>query len=182
MKTDNSHFNEKVRLRNDVVRLLEKDSIDVLECYAGKGLLWEEVKRQNPGIKINLLQIEKEKGKNKNALCGDNIKFIASLSLERFDIIDMDAYGIPAKQLEIVFKKGYRGIVVVTSIQSMMGNVPKAILKANGITDKMISKSPTIFSHKCLCYLLNYLYLCGVQQVKGYFLTKERKSYFYFKK
>lgn len=36
--------------------------------------------------KINVLSIEKEPGKNKMALCGDNMKFIDSLDLSRFDI------------------------------------------------------------------------------------------------
>lgn len=40
MGTDNSHFNEKVKLRLKAIAEIPKDDVFILECYAGKGLLY----------------------------------------------------------------------------------------------------------------------------------------------
>lgn len=181
MKTDNSHIQEKLDIRLECVDGIAKDEIRVLELYAGKGILWTHVKNARPQRNIRVLSIEKEKGKNPLALNADNLKVIDSLDLSKFDIIDLDAHGIPFDQLRKIFKREYHGIVIVTCISSMLGRMPDKLLEANGITKKMIDKIPTIFSGKLLEYMENYLYLCGVQQVRGYFLDNERKYYFYFK-
>lgn len=181
MKTDNSHLNEKVNLRLDCVDMVEKDTVRVLELFAGKSILWTHVKNERPQRDIKVLSIEKQKGKNPLAIEADNLKVIDSIDLDRFDIIDIDAYGVPFAQLEKIFKRNYHGIVVVTFISSMFGMLPKKLLEINKVTPKMIEKIPTIFSPKLLEYMENYLYLCGVQEVRGYFLTNEQKYYFYFK-
>lgn len=181
MKTDNSHLSEKVDIRVDCVDLVGNDTVRVLELFAGKSILWTYVKNARPDCEIKVLSIEKQKGKNPLAINADNLKVIDSLYLDSFDIIDIDAYGIPFAQLDKIFKRNFHGIVVVTCISSMFGMIPKKLLEANRITPKMIEKIPTIFSSKMFQYLENYLYLCGVQQVRGYFLENERKYYFYFK-
>ena len=181
MGTDNSKFAAKVKLRSEVVSKVGKDKVHVLDMFAGRSKLWNEIKKRFPDKTILVYSIEKEKGKNMMALNADNMKVVESLDLSKFDIIDIDAYGIPYTQLEKVFRKNYHGYVIVTAISSMLGRIPNGLLSANNITRKMIDKIPTIFSPKMFQYLENYLYLCGVQQVIGYFLEKERKYYFYFK-
>ena len=65
MKTDNSHKIEKILLRIEALSLLSKKEVRVLDCYAGRGVMWTEVaKRTDKNLKV--LQIEKEKGKNRN--------------------------------------------------------------------------------------------------------------------
>jgi hypothetical protein len=181
MKTDNSHLQEKIDLRMDAVDGIGKDSIRVLELFAGKSVLWTHVKNERPVMDIKVLSVEKEKGKNPLAINADNLKVIDNIDLSRFDIIDIDAYGIQFAQLDKIFRKGYHGIVVVTCISSMFGALPKGLVEANGISSKMYAKIPSIFSPKMFAYMENYLYLSGVQSVKGYFLDDERKYYFYFK-
>lgn len=178
-KTDNSRLEEKLKIRQEIIDKTE-GVVRVLECYAGKGVIWTELKRRNPSRTIDVMQIEKEKGKNLRALCGDNTKFLTVLDLSKFNVIDLDAYGIPAKQIEIVSNSSFSGYVVVTAIQSMQGGVPKEILRANGITDEMLAKIKSIFNTQCIKYLKNFLYLCGVKKIRGYFLP-ERKNYFYYK-
>ena len=173
MKTDNSYFEEKVQLRLSCI----KKGITVLDCYAGKGILWGEVKKRTTQ-KIDITSIEKEPGKNKRALPGDNIKYLKSLDLNKFNVIDLDAYGIPFNQLEIIFKRQYKGIVIVTAIQSMLGKLPTGMLIELGYTKKMINKIPTLFNNKGIDKLKNYLYLHGVQSIEGYFIG--RKNYFKF--
>ena len=43
-QTDNSYLEEKVQLRLDTVNMIDKDVISVLECYAGDGYIWSEVR------------------------------------------------------------------------------------------------------------------------------------------
>ena len=178
LKTDNSHLEEKIILRINSINQINKSSISILECYAGNGVIWSEVKkRSNKTLKI--LQIEKEKGKNKFAICGDNLKVMKSLDLKCFDIIDLDAYGIPYAQLQECFDQKYKGFIHVTAIQSGMGSLPHEMLQKLGYTKKMIQKIPTLFSHNGIDKLKNYLYLYGVQSIEGFFI--DRKNYFYFK-
>lgn len=127
---DNSHFEEKVRLRMEAVERICKKSVRVLDMFAGKGLLWKEVQKRTDK-KIVILSIEKERGKNKRALTGDNVKFLSSLSPCDFDIIDIDAYGIPAKQIMWAAKGS--AIVIVTAILSVYGNTPFDLYKYYGI-------------------------------------------------
>lgn len=82
MKTDNSRYYEKLKIRQMAICEIGKKKISVLELYAGKSVLWKELKRRNEKVKINLLSIEKEKGKNKMALCGDNLKFIDKIDFQ----------------------------------------------------------------------------------------------------
>jgi hypothetical protein len=175
LKTDNSYFKEKVQLRID--SLPGKNEIFVLDCFSGTGRIWNEVKERTQK-NINTLSIEKESGKNKTALVGSNLKYLNVLDLNKFDIIDLDAYGIPYAQLNIIFKRKYKGIIHVTAIQSGMGQLPKGMIQELGYSKEMIMKIHSIFNTKGIEKLKNYLYLHGVQSVEGYFI--DRKNYFYF--
>lgn len=177
MAIDNSFFEEKVLIRIKAIEGIKKPV--VLECYTGEGKLWDEVK--NRTIKnIMILRIEKERQKGQKIyLQGDNLKYLSAMDLNKFDVIDLDAYGIPYRQLEVIFFKKYKGIVIVTCIQSIFGKLPNDMLKKLGFTKKMISKIPTLFYRNGIEKLKNYLYLYGVQLIEGYFI--ERKNYFYFK-
>ena len=170
IKTDNSHLREKILLRQETV----KDGYNVLDCFAGTGLIWSNVKGS-----FSVVSIEKEKGKNKLALCGDNVKFLKMMDLSKYHIIDLDAYGIPFAQLEVIFQKRYKGIVHVTAIQTGTGKLPNGLLEKLGYTKKMIEKISTLFNADGFGKLKKYLYLRGVKQITGYQVG--RKNYFYFK-
>jgi hypothetical protein len=85
LKTDNSYFDEKVQLRLDCIK--GKKSISVLDCFSGTGKLWQTVKNKTK-IKISVIGIEKEPGKNRMSLPGDNLKYLKSIDLSKFNIID----------------------------------------------------------------------------------------------
>lgn len=175
MKTDNSYFEEKVQLRIDAIQ--NRSKISVLDCYAVEGKLWTEVIRRVKSD-VSIVSIEKQEGKNKMALPGNNLKYLSIIDLSQFDIIDLDAYGIPFSQVKVLFQRGFKGTVIVTAIQSMMGQLPKEMLYHLGFTKEMIDKIPSLFNRKGLDKFKNYLYLSGIQIIEGYFI--ERKSYFYF--
>lgn len=177
--TDNSHLMMKVLVREEMLRELGKTDVSVLECYGGNGVIWSTIEHRNPQLNIRRLSIEKEKGKNPLALPGDNLKWLPRLDLSRFDIIDLDAYGHPAKQLEIIAKKHYSGYVAITDINSMMGATPRSYLEAAGISKEKYRKCPTVFNYLSDRLLENFLYICKAKRLKGYFLKGERKNYFY---
>lgn len=175
MKTDNSYLQGKIELR--IQSLPKKENIYVLDCYSGSGTIWKEVKKQTK-LNITIVSIEQEIGKNKTALQGNNLKYLNILELSKFDIIDLDAYGIPYAQLKIIFKRKYKGIVHVTAIQSGMGQLPKGLIKEIGYTEQMMEKISSLFNRQGIEKLKNYLYINGITKINGFFIN--RKNYFYF--
>jgi hypothetical protein len=178
MKTDNDNIDKKIKLRLVAVNNVAKDNILILDCYHGFGVLWGNVQKHTEK-KIKVIGIEKEWGKGDAAFHGDNEKFLPSIDLSIYDIIDLDAYGIPFDQLEILFQRKYRGIVVCTFIQSIFGNLPGDFLSKLGYTEKMFNKIKSIFTKNSFDKLKNYLYLYGIEELMFY--KCQRKLYFYFK-
>ena len=144
IQTDNSYLAEKVQLR--IESLPKKEVVTVLECFAGDGLIWKEVKRITKR-NIKILRIDQKDDKKGIYLKGDNLKFLQSIDLDRFDIVDLDAYGSPFTQLlEIIHAKQFKGIVHCTFIQSMFGALNKRMLFDLGYTKAMIEKIPSLFN------------------------------------
>jgi hypothetical protein len=131
-KTDNSHYGAKIRLRVEAVNRCKSKNLYVLDAYAGYGHMWREVQRQCPKVKIRTLGID-QRPIGPHLIKGDNLKVLPSLDLAAFDIIDLDAYGIPAAQLAIVAQKAPGVPVVVTAIASRMATLPHLILGSMGI-------------------------------------------------
>jgi hypothetical protein len=145
----------------------------ILELYAGEGVLWRTLKEE---YQLSILSIDK-KNYNKVNLQGDNLKWLKRIDLNNFDIIDLDAYGFPARQLDIIFKKQWKGRIFITSIQSGMGRLPNSILFANGYTKEMINKTPTLFCKNPFEKIKNYLAFNGVKKI--YWYGNSRKKYVY---
>jgi len=184
MKTDNSYFGEKVLLRLDA--LPDRDDVTVLDCYRGEGLLWAEVARRSDK-KITVVGIEKDRDKaGPLCLVGDNLKFLGSMDLARYDIIDLDAYGVPFRQMNILFRRGYRGIVIVTFVQIWKGGLHRSLLYDLGYSQDMVRKIPTMFCRDGLTKITQYLAKHGVTRVRGYYempgkTINRPRSYFYYR-
>lgn len=178
-KTDNSYTNEKVLLRLETVELIPKDEVNILEAYAGSGVIWSKVKELTK-MKINVTPIEIKDNKKGFYLQGSNEKFLPLFDFEHFDIIDLDAYGVPYNQLEVVFERKFKGYVHCTYIQSGTGRLPNALLEKIGYNKEMIKKIPTLFCRNGMEKMERYLSKYGVNEINGYFI--DRKNYFYFKK
>jgi hypothetical protein len=157
-----------LRLNN----LPQKENILVLDCFAGSSLIWNTIKKKSDK-NIQTLAIDIKKG-NKN-LVGNNIKFLKSMDLTKFDVIDLDSYGIPYEQLEILFNKRYRGQVFITFIQSMYGGINKGILKYNGISEEMTKKIKSLFNREGFNKFKNYLAIRGVTEIR--FMNNNNKYY-----
>ena len=93
-KTDNSKLEEKLIIRREVIEKVGKPKIKVVELYAGRSVMWGILRDEYKGkVEIELLSIEKERGKNPRALQGDHLKCIDGIALSRLEIVDVDASG-----------------------------------------------------------------------------------------
>lgn len=176
-KTNNDAAMLEAKINLRIMSLPDKKEIHVLEAFGGEGILWAAVKRRCPEKNIHVLSIDKNRY-NRVQLQGDNIKYLAGLDLSQFDVIDLDAWGSPVKQLEIVFARGYSGIVHCTFIQTMQGNLPHELLMANGYTKAMLKKIATLFVKDGVQKFLNYLAFKGVRKVQ--IVSQKRKNYLFF--
>lgn len=174
-KTDNHYLADKIYIR---VTHLPNTPPSVLDCYAGNGVIWKKVQQLRPDVIIQRLAIEKQKGKGQFCLPGDNVRFLKQLDLSVYNVIDLDAYGVPYEQIRILFNRNYHGIVFFTFIQSVIGALPHGMLMEIGFTKIMINKTPTIFSRRGWEYFLQFLARNGVRKVT--YINHQRKYYGFF--
>jgi len=172
IKTDNSYLNSKINLRTN--HLPDIQTIKVLDCFAGRSLIWEEIKRRS-SKNINVIGIDRIS--YGSTLRGDNIKYLKGMNLDKYDIIDLDAYGIPFRQLEIIFRKRYRGILFITFVQSIFGRLPVRMLMKIGYTRNMIRKCPTLFNRNGIGKFKQYLAINGIKRMT--IINKNNKKYIY---
>lgn len=177
-QTDNdpAMFDIKIELRERLIK--DKKEIKVLEAFGGDGRLWRTIINKHPDKKINVRRIDTKAGKKGAYLKGDNLKFMRAMDLTKFDVIDLDAYGSPFNQLEIIFASAYVGPVVCTFIQIMTGGINKELLLKLGYSLAMQKKCPSLFSTQGLDKIKAYLSLKGVQRIQYY--SHNRKNYFSF--
>ena len=174
VQTDNDKRYIKLKIKLRLDNLPDKQAINVFDCFSGNGTLWDGVKKRT-NKDINVLRIDTKNDRAGLYLKGDNLKFM-NIDLSLFDIIDLDSYGIPYKQLKIVLSKGYKGIIHVTAIQSMMGTLPRRLLHELGYTPEMVSKIPTLFNRDGYNKIKQWLASDGIKIILG--LSNGRKNYF----
>lgn len=174
---DKKALENKILLRLNSVKEIESNEIFVLECFGGKGLLWECVKKRTDK-KITVLSIDTVKY-SRFQLQGDSLKILPIIDLNKYQVVDLDSYGIPFKHADILFKRKYKGIVHCTVIQSMMGNLPNELLNSEGYTKKMMKKARTLLSRNGDEKFKNWIAKNGVKKIQIFKLNK--KNYFWFK-
>jgi len=178
VQTDNSFLEVKVKLRMDN---LPAGTCNVLDCYAGTGLIWRTIKEKvsGPGRRINVLGMDRKKLAG-IYLQGDNLKFLASMDISKFNVIDLDAYGVPYLQLKIIFSRKLQKetVVFVTFIQSVYGRLPNDMLEELGYSPTMIRKCPAIFFRNGFEKFKQFLALHGIEQIRYY--SHDQKNYLCF--
>ena len=176
LQTENSFFREKVHLRLNL--LPDREEVKVLDLFSADGSLWEEVKKQT-SKKIHTLRIDRLPGKKGIYLQGDNLKFMASIDLSGFDVIDLDAFGVPTPQLGILFRRKYHGRVFVTFIHTFFGRLPTQMLVDLGYTRAMQAKTQVLFNKDHMRKIEAWLALKGkVTRIQG--INIANKHYFSF--
>jgi len=179
-KTDNSFLADKVALR---AGHLPDGPVRVLDCFAGEGLVWSGVKGK-VARDIDILPIDKKRT-GRFQLTGDNRRYLRELDLSRFNAIDLDSYGVPFDQLEILFLRRYKGVVFATFVQTAFGRLPTGLLEAVGFSRAMIDVIPTLYSGRGWQYFLEWLALRGVTGIwnrgQGNFGSPHSRHYVAFR-
>jgi len=168
--TDNSHFGAKIRLRVEAVDRTKKKNLYVLDAYSGYGHMWKEVQRQRPEVKIRTLGIDQRKI-GPEVIKGDNLKVLPSLDLAGFDLIDLDAYGVPVQQLKIVADKAPKVPVLVTAISARHGAAPFLLYDALGIPRDWSKESPALIRQMLWDGWENFCYQLGYRRTLRYRFT-----------
>ena len=148
----------------------DKDELNVLDVYHGKGLIWKSIINQS-SKKINVLGIDEKGYDGIIQLKGDNVKFLKHIDLSMYDIIDLDAYGIPFKQLETIFNNHTlkkETTFFITFIQQYHGALQYKLLNYYGYSSKMIKKIPTLFYKNGFDKFKNYLAFKNIKSIKYY--------------
>jgi hypothetical protein len=174
-QTDNSFLSDKIAIRCN--HLPQRDKLYVLDCYAGNEYIWKGVKRLT-GRNITTLPIDIRMDIGFH-LPGDNRSYLQSIDLDKYDVIDLDAYGVPYDQLEIVFARDYKGAVFITFVQSIHGSLPYGLLEQIGYSRDMISKISTLFYRNGWDHFKQYLAKKGVSRIAH--RTHAQKHYIYIR-
>ena len=173
-KTDNDFLRDKVDLR---IAHLPVGDIRVLDCFAGRGIVWSAVRKLS-GRNIKTLPIDIRNDIFTFHLSGRNEEFLSTMDLSKFNVVDLDAYGVPHEQLRILFNRGYAGVVFVTFIQSLFGMMPKSVLRDVGFSDAMMEKCPSLSSRRGWDFFRQWLALNKVRLIFN--RSKNRKHYLCF--
>ena len=176
-KTDNAHVWLKVAVRREAIAALT--DVRVLDCFAGNNVLWKEIK---PDYYLGL---EKVKGKGSRNIHGDNLRLIPSLDLSRYNVIDLDAYGIPGAQLIALLRNKTlpdNVVVVYTGITNAVSGGQKKMIQAAGVPYEAYRKCPTLWNKKMLDLWYFLLFKIGVEKVNRVVVKENsyEKHYGYF--
>lgn|GEM_PF-428656 len=177
-KTDNDFLGDKILLRADNLPCAQNEhELHVLDCFGGRGIVWAGVERKT-GKKIRRTAIDKRDDLIDFHMHGDNVSVMRGLDLSVYDVIDLDAYGVPIDQLEAIFASGFKGRVFVTMIQTMTGAIPKKMLIDLGFPGEITKKAPSLPARKGWALMKEWLALKGVKKITH--RSKNRKHYFFF--
>ncbi|MDR3341817.1 MAG: hypothetical protein LBT14_03335 [Treponema sp.] len=176
-RIDNSRLEEKVRMRAEKV----KDGNRILDCYHGNGIIWGQISAKK---KIEVIGIEREKGKGSIALYGECEKIIPRLDLSGFNIIDCDSWGIPFIALQKIFQNTTLTkdtVIFYTFTQTSLSRCPNDLIACVGISKDMIKKCPTLFSGIYFEAFKEFLRRNGIKEIyDSYSDGPSRKHYGWF--
>lgn len=171
-KKDNSYLADKIMLR---AKYLPEKPV-VLDCYGGMGKVWHGVESVI-GKKIERLGVDKRPDLSDFHIHADNIDFLNSVDLSAFNVVDLDAYGIPARQIQTLYDRKYEGVVFVTFIQSMRGALPTVMM--NGLSlGKLYKQAPSVFTRHGWSLFKEWLQTLGVKKIVH--RSRNRKHYVAF--
>lgn len=190
-KTDNAHVGIKVAVRQEAIANLT-DGVRVLDCFCGNNVLWKSVCASCPvpgaqaqGFPDVYLGLEKVNGKGSRNIHGDNLRLIPSLDLSRYNVIDLDAYGIPGAQLIALLQNKTlpdKVVVVYTAITNAVSCGQKKMIQAAGVPYEAYRKCPTLWNKKMLDLWYFVLLKIGVEKVFRVVVNESsyEKHYGYF--
>ena len=155
----------KVKIRQDL--LCEKNT-NILECFAGDGKIYDAIKSDN----VTLFKIDANEKFNVD-YHGNCLEYIKNNDISKFNIIDLDSWGSPAKYIELLKHKKYKGIVVCTYCSPVLMNPCKIICSNYYGRIYENTKRKTILNKDIGKMFRKYLIDSGFTEIKGYFTNKK---------
>lgn len=147
--TDNSDNGEKVEIRRRLLKALGAEPA-VLDCFAGEGKIYSKCYKGHEYLGLDKKDIQD----GRNILNVDNIKYLRSADLGRFNFFDLDAYGSPWRQFLTVLKRrrfdrGARVAMAITDglqFNMSMSELPAGMKPYVGLPRRM--KVPELHRHQ----------------------------------
>lgn len=176
-ETDNGKLNLKLKLRKNAIQELVSKAalINVLDCYAGENVIWNNIHCDN------YTGIELKKNKGNNNIHGNNLDIIPTLDLTQYNVIDLDAYGIPFPQMQLILPRIKKGtIVFYTCGTNKISNLTKECIEYYNLGE-IYEKNRTLLNGHALELFYGMLYDYGVKEIHEYQIVgKFNMRYGYF--
>ena len=83
-------------------------------------------------------------------------------------MIDLDAYGFSAEQIQVVAHSKFHGILFITAISSMTGALPFVIIEGLGFSRRQYIKCPTLICRDQIKKKLGFICKMGYTNSVGY--------------
>jgi hypothetical protein len=175
--TDSSHFDLKVAIRREAVADLE--TVNVLDCFGGENRIWSKIPHQR------YYGVDRQAWKGAN-LTADNRRVLNTLDLSGFNVIDLDAYGMPDTQIATLLKNPTlqpQTVVVLTCITGAMNGLSKHLVDYFHLR-AIWDKTKTVVHKRGQELFMGWLFDMGVEQLRGELVTDSsgmHKLYGYFR-
>lgn len=175
IKTDNKSVGNKIFIRKQAISRLSE--VNVLDLFGGNNTLWKNITTN----RYFGVEIEKDKGSN---LCANSHKILGSLDLQKYNVIDVDSYGISFdiyKKL-LADKRVKNGtIIIYTAITNEFTKIQNEAKDMFGFK-RFYSKAPSLFNARAIEFFYEFLALNGVTQITYYAVCDHfTKHYGYFR-
>lgn len=170
-KVNNSFLYHKVVLRK---RFLPQGDLLVLDAFAGDGLIWNRI-RKTIDREIEVISLDRE-DKGTKSIKGNNLKYMKSIDLNQFDVIDLDDYSSPILQLEECFNQNFKGVIFITYINANVIDAKESMLFKLGYTKNMYRKAKSTIVRNPFEKFKNWLALYGVKEI--YYVSPEYNRFY----
>lgn len=145
-RRDNADLTTKTALRLAAVDALATDRLNILDAYTGNGTLWSAIRNHRPNIQFNITRIDRRTDLGPDVIAANNVKVMPTLlTNEQFDLIDLDAYGVPYEQLALAAAHAPHVPVIITCATTNFGAIPNVFLDASGIPHRWSRDILTVF-------------------------------------
>lgn len=147
-KTDNHNARAKLALRRHFLATWHRDPPDVLDCFAGYGVMWGELRREFQLAAYTPIEMRKIPGR----LPMDSLRYLSAGGWSH-NVIDLDAYGSPWKHFFAMLPQIKAASTVFLTIGSTgIGTIDRALFRAAGVAFEVPSGLHASLSDRLLSF------------------------------
>lgn len=174
-KTDNKSIYDKIFIRKQAIQGIEH--VKVLDLFAGRNVLWNNIPTEY------YFGIDAQNGKGKNLVADSHTVFDA-LDLSRFNVIDVDSYGISFDiYKKILQRKDLQSgtVIIYTAITNEFTKIRNEAKEEFGFKN-FYDKAPSLFNARAIEFFYEMLAIYEIREVNYYEIRDRfKKHYGYFK-